>query len=753
MHTERYDYDSKVAVITGASRGIGRAIVEALCQKGCQVVGIARPSDELDDLSRQLAAAGLRFTKHECDLSDAAAIQRLIDNIRSQYTQIDILVNCAGVGKFGPLNKLSEAEVRAPLEVPLLAAVSLAHGLLPSMLNRNTSRIVNVIAPAAYFELPYMSAYTASRSGLLSFSRALDRELRPSGVRVRTVCPAWVDTAYIERNQTDGSWLPAVSKYFPTSTADQAAQYVIDAIDGNRNEIKPSFLLRACSLSYRWFPRMSIGFFKVLGLYDPPALKDNRKNQPGSEKWTNWEESIDLRPANVTFPRNACEVATIMGHPESYPSPVRAAGSRHTTTHCGVADKGTLMIMRKMDKIIEINTAQQTVTTEAGAIYIDVARALKKRGYQFYVNVEIGNLTMGRAASTGTKDASMPNEFGQVCSYCVGVKMVLADGTIREIGENEPELLQAVRSSYGLLGVIVETIFKIKPVLPMSVRHKTYTLDEFERALPDLKRQGESMMYYLFPFQDVLTVEFRKYLKHENRSFNHWLWPLRNVFWKTIAPTWGYLVTRFIANQKARNGLLDGFYWIIRLLLNTILRSRQTVATDQIIRYPEHKNFAKYTFSIWAFPEQEIMPTMRAYYAFCKDHYRKYGFRCDMLNVGYRIAEDQNPLFSYSFDGPVMTLDPVTTGSAGWDAFLKDYNAFCSAHNGVPLFNQSKWLEREQVQKAFGNRISSFWNIRRKFDPTDRLLNDYFKELFEPDQAREAADIGIYPKIAGGAGR
>ena len=753
MHSGQYDCDGKVAVVTGASRGIGRAVAEALCYRGCRVIGVARSSIDLDDLSQRLAADGRQFEKHECDLSNALEIQCLIGDIRSQFDEIDILVNCAGVGKFGPFCSLSESEARAPIEVPLLAAVTLSHGLLPLMLYRNTSRIVNVIAPAAYFDLPYMSAYTASRSGLLSFSRALDRELRSKGVRVRTVCPTWVETDYIERNRTNGNWLPAVSRYFPRVSAKQAAQYVIDAISGNYSEIKPSFLLRACAWGYRWFPRLSVGFFSAIGLYHPPALKYIDKNRPGAEKWTNWEESIDLHPSKVTFPRNVSEVATILADPEQYPSPVRAAGSRHTTTHCGVTDQGTLMIMRKMNRIIEINIAQQTITVEAGAIYIDVARELKKRGFQFYVNVEIGNLTMGSAASTGTKDASMPNEFGQVCSYCVGVKMVLADGTIRIVGEDETEVLQAVRSSYGLLGVIVETTFKIKPLVPMAVRHKTYTLDEFERALPALKKQNKSMMYYLFPFDDVLTVEFREYLKRDSRSFNHWLWPLRNIFWKNIAPTWGYLVTRFVANQKLRSGLIDGFYWIIRLLLNTILHSSRTIATDQIIRYPENKNFAKYTFSIWAFPEQEIMPTMRAYYAFCKDHYRKYGFRCDMLNVGYRIAEDQNPLFSYSFDGPVMTLDPVTTGSAGWDAFLKDYNTFCSAHNGVPLFNQSKWLEREQVQKAFGSRISSFRTTRRKFDPTDRLLNDYFKELFEPDHAREIAGTEIFPKIAGGVGR
>ena len=127
------------------------------------------------------------------------------------------------------------------------------------------------------------------------------------------------------------------------------------------------------------------------------------------------------------------------------------------------------------------------------------------------------------------------------------------------------------------------------------------------------------------------------------------------------------------------------------------------------------------------------MPIMRAFFAFCRDYQRAHGFRCDLLNVGYRIAADQTPLFSYSFDGTVMTLDPVTTGSAGWDEFLVAYNAFCSEHGGVPLFNQSKWLTRAQVQKAFGQRIDALWRLKTEYDPNDRLLNSYFREMFAPD--------------------
>ena len=92
---------------------------------------------------------------------------------------------------------------------------------------------------------------------------------------------------------------------------------------------------------------------------------------------------------------------------------LRAVGSNHSTTPCGVAEGGTVVDMRKMNRIIEIRP--DSVTTQAGVLYIDVDQELQKHNLQFYVNVELGNLTMGSAACGGTKDASMPGEFGQVC--------------------------------------------------------------------------------------------------------------------------------------------------------------------------------------------------------------------------------------------------------------------------------------------------------------------------------------------------
>ncbi len=102
-----------------------------------------------------------------------------------------------------------------------------------------------------------------------------------------------------------------------------------------------------------------------------------------------------------------------------------------------------------------------------------------------------------------------------------------------------------------------------------------------------------------------------------------------------------------------------------------------------------------------------------------------------MMNVGYRVNEDASSLLSYSSGGTVMTIDPVSTEDAGWEEFLVAYNDFCSQHGGVPLFNQTNSITRSQVEKAFGERLATFEAYRKRFDPSERLLNEYFRKLLK----------------------
>ncbi len=448
----------------------------------------------------------------------------------------------------------------------------------------------------------------------------------------------------------------------------------------------------------------------------------------------NWFGNIVSSPGVVVQPESVQDIIAILKDTSKYPGPVRAVGSNHSMTPCAVAENGTVVDMRKMKRIIEIRP--DSVTAEAGALYIDVAQELQKHNLEFYVNLELGNLSMGSAACCGTKDSSMPGEYGQVCSYACVIKMVTPSGELLEITEEQPELLRVVRSSYGLFGIIYEVTFKVKPLQAMSVYHKVYSLDEFDKQLPALKAQGDSIMMYLNPFRDTVLVEFRRYhdTKHPQR-LTSWQWKFRNFLWSTLAPLYGYGVTKYVPIIPIRDFLFDAFEQFMFLGAVLLVRGNNTLATAQQIRYPVIANNSKYTFSIWASPEENYISNLRAYFKFCREYYRATGYRSNMISVGYRIMQDDSSLFSYSSDGAVMTFDPVSTANPGWEAFLIAYNELCSKLGGVPLFNQSDLLTSTQVEKAFGERIATFERYRQRFDPTGRLLNDYFRRLLVVEES------------------
>ncbi len=380
-----------------------------------------------------------------------------------------------------------------------------------------------------------------------------------------------------------------------------------------------------------------------------------------------------------------------------------------------------------MNAVLEITS--DTVTVQGGAIYIDIAQQLQKQNLQFYVNTEIGSLSVGSAACCGTKDASMPGEFGQVNSYINRIKMVLPSGDLLEVSDDQPELMQQVRSSYGTFGIVYEATFRVRPIVPLAVHHETFKLEDFAARLPELKARGESMMFYIFPFDNLITVEFRHYNPGASGPPNRVAWPLRNFMWANAGPLFCSQVESSIADKDIRYGVINGFCAMWRFKLENLITSDNTIAADQIIRYPAVADNSRYTFSLSAFPEATYGSVLTAYFAFCKQYYQQQGYRTNMLNVGYWISQDRSSLLSYSYDGPMMTIDPVSTGNPGWPEFLVAYNQFCSAHGGIPLFNQTDAITPAQVQAALGDRLKTFAAARQVYDPNGRLLNAYFRDM------------------------
>ncbi|MGA8087838.1 MAG: FAD-dependent oxidoreductase [Terracidiphilus sp.] len=442
---------------------------------------------------------------------------------------------------------------------------------------------------------------------------------------------------------------------------------------------------------------------------------------------TNWFGNIVSHPGVIVDANSVDDIVAVMKDPVKYPSPVRAVGSNHSTTPCGVAEGGTLIRM-KMNQILSVDG--DSLTVQAGATHLQMAKALEAKNLQFYVNTEIGSLSAGSAACAGTKDASFDGEYGQVGSYITGVKMVLPNGEPLGIFEaGQPELMQKVRSSYGLFGIIYEVTYKIRPLTPMHVHHKTFSLEEFIAALPELRALKYSIMYYLFPFANKITVEFRKYNPGASGEPNRAAWALRNHIWGTSGPQFGHSAEENVSVPAIRYSIIDAFNAAWRLQLENIVVGDYTLPPDQIIEYPPVSNDSRYTFSLFAFPEDEFPKTLTDFFKFCNDYYTQHGYRSNLLYVGYRIAQDQKAFLSYAYGGTVMTIDPVSTANPGWEDFLAAYNQFCSDRNGVPLLNQTPLLSPAILKKAYGEKLTGLAAARKQYDPQDRLLNTYFREL------------------------
>jgi len=184
----------RVAIVTGAGRGIGRAVAQALAREGAAVALAARTRAEVAAVAEAIRTAGGRALAVPTDVSQDAQVEALVDETVGQLGPVDILVNAAGVAVFGPVAGAKPADWDAMLAVNLRAVMVCCRAVLPSMLRRRSGTIVNVASVAASRPIAGAAAYAATKAGVVAWSRALAEELRGDGVRVGVISPGAVDT-------------------------------------------------------------------------------------------------------------------------------------------------------------------------------------------------------------------------------------------------------------------------------------------------------------------------------------------------------------------------------------------------------------------------------------------------------------------------------------------------------------------------------------------------------------------------------
>jgi uncharacterized protein len=242
-----------IVLVTGGSRGIGLALAHGFAARGRDLILVARDRERLQRASAAIAAAhAVSVETIACDLAEPDAVTGLVAAIGAAGCHVDILVNCAGVGASGAFASSDPPETRTALHLNIDAATALMHACLPGMLERRRGGVLNVASLAGILPMPYLALYGATKSYLVSLSRAVAREVAATGVTVSVLLPGPVDTGFFSHNMHADEHRTGM---LPGLSPEAVARTAIEGYLAGQTVITPGMLGWLCRLGLKLLPR------------------------------------------------------------------------------------------------------------------------------------------------------------------------------------------------------------------------------------------------------------------------------------------------------------------------------------------------------------------------------------------------------------------------------------------------------------------------------------------------------------------
>ncbi len=241
-------YDGQVAVVTGASSGIGRRVATDLARRGATVVGIARRAELLAELQTELRALSPESWTYVCDVADGSSFEGALRSVEERHGVIDILINNAGINELlravdnehaGEEETAGTVLVRRLFDVNFFSVVTGTLAVVPRMVERRRGIIVNVSSDSARAPERGQAGYAASKAAVSAFSEAIAHEVSSKGVHVHVLYPAWVPTAMGLSGNEDGGRMPPKPV---RRTEEQVSTLLLERMGGKRMEINAAAL-------------------------------------------------------------------------------------------------------------------------------------------------------------------------------------------------------------------------------------------------------------------------------------------------------------------------------------------------------------------------------------------------------------------------------------------------------------------------------------------------------------------------------
>ena len=427
-------------------------------------------------------------------------------------------------------------------------------------------------------------------------------------------------------------------------------------------------------------------------------------------------------PAIVTEPTSPSEIAQILRDTKRFPSPVRPLGSGSTTTRCVSANAGTQLDLSKMDRVLSIDSDR--VTVQPGIRLAELAEILYHEDLELVGGFDLANRSAGGAVCSAGVEASCAGDVGQFAGHVLQMKVISPRGKKFVVTQNTKSLLALMRLSYGLLGVVYEITLRVRPVQGFSVQTAKVSFKDFTKLAHRLTGTSAGVKLHLLPFRDCIYFELRRPGQNDGKG-RKYAWRFKDWAAYSALPSAAKSIARVVPVGRLRYPLIDKLSQATQSITNSALLKNGSNATEQSGRF-RVLSPTRFSYCTWAFPAGDAGTVAAAYKLFSKNHYSRTGFRCDMPTMAFRLNQDRSSLLSPSFDGPMLTLSPLSTQLEGWDDFVFEFSEFAMANKGVPLFNQSKNATGAYVSERFGTRLTFFNKVRHELDPEDRLLNQYF---------------------------
>jgi len=409
--------------------------------------------------------------------------------------------------------------------------------------------------------------------------------------------------------------------------------------------------------------------------------------------------------------------------------PIRPQGAGTAATHCNESNTGTILHISGLDRIVRVDSYNHTVTAQAGVRLYALAEALAEHGLELIGSHEMIGRTLGGAIAAPCFGPSIGNASGSFASQVISLKLVTGSGKPMTVHADQRNLMCAMRSSYGLLGVIVEATLKVQPITTFTASHRRLETEQFCDVVDTLSDSDVGFRFCMMPYRNRVYLDLRRHATSPGNSYST-PWKIKDWGESTVLPQVCKSLNRLLPIQSVRYRLIDSVTEATQAIVNSrFVRS----GTNSSCGTKSHTTSStrRVQYSTWYFPATDFSFVARTYQDFCHETFERSGYRCDLPAVGYRVCRDKSAVLSPSFDEPMIALQTASTQENGWDDFAIDLADFAERWAGVPIFSQTCSLRADYAKQVYANRLNFFRRIRRQLDPEDRLLTPFMAQYFQ----------------------